>query len=65
MCFLIFWVFGIIDPKKGLYLISWEEELKVERCCRWKNIGYMDYPLDARPNVLRAMKCFSKKFKDL
>jgi hypothetical protein len=25
LCFLIFQDFGIIDPKKGLYLISWEE----------------------------------------
>jgi hypothetical protein len=22
--FLIFWVFGFIDPKKGVYLISWK-----------------------------------------
>jgi hypothetical protein len=28
LCFLIFWVFGFIDPKKGLYLISWEEGAK-------------------------------------
>jgi hypothetical protein len=28
LCFLIFWVLGFTDPKKGLYLISWEEGAK-------------------------------------
>jgi hypothetical protein len=28
LCFLIFWVFRLTDPKKGLYLISWEEGAK-------------------------------------
>jgi hypothetical protein len=35
--------------------------LKAHRCCSWQKIKATNYPLDARPKVLRAMKCFSIK----
>jgi hypothetical protein len=48
-----------------LYLISWEEGAKGPEVCSWKKIKAIYYPLDAHPKVLRAMKCFSIKIKDL
>jgi hypothetical protein len=53
-CFLIFWVFGCIDPRKGLYLISWEEGAK------GLEVMLLTSYINARPIVLRAMKCFSE-----
>jgi hypothetical protein len=56
---------GLLAPRRDCTSFHGKKELKAQSFCRYKNIKAINYPLDACPKVLRAMKCFSIKFKDL
>jgi hypothetical protein len=59
--FLIFWVSGLIDPRRDCTSFHGKKGLKAQRCCSWKKIKSNVILLDAHPQVLGTMKCFSKK----
>jgi hypothetical protein len=61
--FLIFWVFGLIDPRRACTSFHGKKGLKAHRGCSWKKIRDMNYPLDVHLEVLMEMKCFSTKFQ--
>jgi len=65
--FLIFWDFRVYWPKKGLYLISWEEGTEgLEGMCLEKFKIQNNKPsIWSSKEVLITMKHFSKKIKDL
>jgi hypothetical protein len=50
-----------LTPRRACTSFHGKKGLKAQRGCSWKNIRAINYPLDAFPKVLRAMKCFSTK----
>jgi hypothetical protein len=60
-----FGILGSLTPRRASTSFHGKTGLKAQRCCSWKKLKANNILLDAHPKVMRAMKHYSIKFKDL